>query len=51
MKSVGKVQEALIAHGAVGIQTMYDADNGGQTLYDQVQKNPGFLLGDGSDHS
>lgn len=26
MWSVAKVQEALIAHGAVGIQTMYDAD-------------------------
>jgi hypothetical protein len=26
MQSVAKVQEALIAHGAVGIQTMYDAD-------------------------
>ena len=131
MQSVAKVQEDLIAHGAVGIQTMYDADKrisalqfalpfkdgrnigyalpcewrrfqqvlknqrvsrwnddeyayrvawanirdwvasqmalyetqmvdmpqiflpfavgkGGQTLYDQVQKNPGFLLGDGS---
>lgn len=26
MKSVSKVQEALISHGAVGIQTMYDPD-------------------------
>jgi hypothetical protein len=26
MQSVNKVQEALIAHGAVGIQMMYDAD-------------------------
>jgi hypothetical protein len=26
MQSVTKVQEALVAHGAVSIQTMYDAD-------------------------